>query len=351
MNAERKKDYYEVLGVAKEASSEDIKKAYRKLSLQFHPDRNNNSTESTEKFQEINSAYDVLGNEQERANYDRQRTSPFFGRATNGMANGMANGMGMAMGMEINPADIFNFINKNIFEQMTGGMGMGMANGMGMTNGMGMANGMGMGGQVHVNLGPGMSMMNGLGEMTMDGLRSKLMKPVPIIKTEEIPLSKAFTGCKLPLNINRWVVENGIKKEETETIYIQIPKGVDDNELIILRGKGNALSQTNMGDVKIFIKIINDTNFTRTGLDLTLNKTITLKEALCGFSFDLKYVDGRIFKITNNSGNIITNNYNKVINNMGLTRDDHIGNLIINFTVEFPTDLTEAQIEGLAKLL
>lgn len=339
MNADKKKDYYEVLGVSKEASPEDIKKAYRKLSLQFHPDRNNNSTESTEKFQEINSAYDVLGSDQERANYDRQRTSPFFGR------QGQANGMGMANGVEINPADIFNFLNKNLFEQMANGMGMGMANGMGM----GMPNGMN--GQVHVNLGPGMSMMNGLGEMTMDGLRSKLMKPAPIIKTEEVHLSKAFAGCKLPVNINRWVIENGIKKEESETIYLQIPKGVDDNELIILRGKGNALSQTNMGDVKIFIKIINDTNFSRTGLDLTLNKTITLKEALCGFTFDLKYVDGRIFKITNNSGNIITNNYNKVINNMGLTRDDHVGNLIINFTVEFPTDLTEVQIEGLAKLL
>ena len=81
------------------------------------------------------------------------------------------------------------------------------------------------------------------------------------------------------------------------------------------------------------------------------NKTITLKEALCGFSFDLKYVDGRIFKITNNSGNIITNNYNKVISKMGLGRDEHVGNLIINFTVDFPTDLTEAQIEGLANIL
>ena len=351
MNAERKTDFYEVLGVAKEASQEDIKKAYRKLSLQFHPDRNNNSSESTEKFQEINSAYDVLSNEQERANYDRQRMSPFFGRGANGM------------GVEINPADIFNFLNKNIFEQMANGMGManvmgmanGMANGMGangMANGMG-ANGMGANrmGQVHVNLGPGMSMMNGFGEMTMDSLRGKLMKPVPIIKNEEVTLSKAFTGCKIPVNINRWVIENGIKKEETETVYVQIPKGVDDNELIILQGKGNALSQTNMGDVKIFIKIVNDTSFGRTGLDLTLNKTITLKEALCGFTFDLKYVDGRIFKITNNSGNIITNNYNKVINNMGLTRDDNVGNLIIHFTVEFPTDLTEVQIEGLAKLL
>lgn len=313
-----KPDFYEILGVNKDATQEDIKKAYRKLSLQLHPDRNNNSQESTQKYQEINSAYEVLSSEQDRANYDRQRNSPFFNH-----------GQGH-MNMEMNPADIFNFLNKNVFEQM-GGMGnMGA-----------------------MNFGPmGMS-FNGinLGDMTMDGIKNKLMKPVPIVKTEEIHLSKAYTGCKIPVNIKRWVVENGIKREENETVYLPVPKGVDDNELIILRGKGNSLSQNNAGDVKVFIKIINDTGFIRSGLDLLLNKTITLKEALCGFSFDLKYIDGRTFKITNGGGNVITNNYNKVINNMGLTRDEHVGNLLINFTVEFPNDLTKEQVDALEKIL
>ena len=72
MNADRKKDYYEVLGIAKEASPEDIKKAYRKLSLQFHPDRNNNSPESTTKFQSISAAYEVIGDEDKRRQYDMQ---------------------------------------------------------------------------------------------------------------------------------------------------------------------------------------------------------------------------------------------------------------------------------------
>ena len=190
-----------------------------------------------------------------------------------------------------------------------------------------------------------------LGEMAMDGLKNRLMKPIPIIKTEEINLSKAYNGCKIPITITRWVVENNIKKEETETVYLQVPKGVDDNEIIILRGKGNSLSQNNAGDVKVFIKIINDTGFIRHGLDLILNKNITLKEALCGFSFDLNYIDGRIFKITNGSGHIVTNNYNKVISNMGLSRDEHIGNLLINFTVDFPTELSAEQIESLTKIL
>jgi DnaJ-class molecular chaperone len=332
MNQDRTKingkpDFYDILGVSKDASQEDIKKAYRKLSLQLHPDRNNNSQESTQKYQDINSAYEVLGSEQERATYDRQRRSPF--------SHGGGGGGGHTY-MEVNPADIFNFLNKNVFEQMNmGAVNMGPLN-MGPLN---------MGG---ISFGP---MGMNLGDMTMDGIKNKLMKPVPIIKTEEIQLSKTYNGCKLPVNIKRWLVENGIKREETETVYIPVPKGVDDNELIILRGKGNSLSQNNVGDVKVFIKIINDICFIRHGLDLIFTKTITLKEALCGFSFELKYIDGRTFKINNGVGNIITNNYNKVINKMGLSRDEHVGNLIINFTIEFPTNLTPEQIDSLEKIL
>jgi DnaJ-class molecular chaperone len=323
-------DLYGVLGVSKDATQEEIKKAYRKLSLQTHPDRNN-SIDSTAKYQNINNAYQTLSDETKRADYNMRNngtrngngngTSP-FGNGTSPFGNGTSP-FGNGSSVEINPADIFNFLNKNVFEQM-GSMNIG-----GMTfNPMGMN-------------------MN----MTMDSLKNKLMKPVPIIKTEEIQLSKAYNGCKIPINIKRWVVENGIKNEETETVYLQIPKGVDDNEMLIIRDKGNSLSQNNVGDVKVFIKIINDTCFIRNGLDLILEKTITLKEALCGFVFDLNYIDGRIFKINNNSGNIITNNYNKVISKLGLKRDEHEGNLIINFNVEFPTNLTQSQIESLEKIL
>jgi DnaJ-class molecular chaperone len=324
-----KPNLYDVLGVSKDATQEEIKKAYRKLSLQLHPDRNNNSPESTTKYQEINSAYEVIGSEQERANYDRQMNSPF----------------GQHGPVNINPADIFNFLNKNIFQQMGGAMNSGPMNSgpMNMNSGH-------MPMHMHMNMGE-MPMGFGPMHMTMDAFKTNMMRPTPIIITEDVTLSKAYEGCKVPIIIKRWVIENTIKREEIETVYLQIPRGVDDNELVILRGKGNGMSQTNYGDVKIFIKIINDTGFIRNGLDLTYNKTITLKEALCGFSFDLAFIDGRTFKINNGTGNIITNNYSKVIQKMGMVRDDHMGNLLINFTVEFPTELTTEQVEGLMKLL
>ena len=155
----------------------------------------------------------------------------------------------------------------------------------------------------------------------------------------------------MPIEITRWILENNVKREETETIYLPIPAGIDNNELIILKEKGNILSDTNKGDIKVFIKIQNDSDFIRNGLDLVLNKTITLKDALCGFVFDMNYLDGRIFKINNVGGNVISNNYNKVLPGYGMKREEHVGNLVINFTVSFPEKLTEEQINKLREIL
>ena len=318
---------YEILGVDKTASQDEIKKAYRKLSLQHHPDRNNGSDESKTMFQQIQKAYETLGNEEKRKNHDQ----PNLFRQQGGGIN-----------MNIDPSEILNFFSRNMF-----GMGGG-----GMTP------------NIHVVHGhmPGTSAGTSAGEMpnffNMENIRNGLMKPQPIIKSEQITLSKAYTGCTIPLQITRWIIENNTKREETETIYVTIPKGVDNNEIIVIREKGNIMTDNNRGDVKLFIKISNDTDFIRNGLDLILNKTITLKEALCGFSFDMKYIDGREFKLNNGNGNIIHNNYNKTIQNMGMKRmlappsnQEHCGNLIINFNVTFPEKLSDEQIESLSKIL
>ena len=302
---------YEVLGVDKTAPHEDIKKAYRKLSLLHHPDRNNGSDESKSLFQKIQHAYEILGTDENRKKYDQPQ-----------------------MFRGINPDEIFNFFSQNMFGGGAGG-----------------------GGNVFMGGMPG-----GMPQFfNMENMRNGMMKPQPIIKNEEITLSKAYTGCTMPLQLTRWIVENNTKREETETIYVTIPKGVDNNEIIIIREKGNSLADNNKGDIKLIIKIINDTAFIRNGLDLILNKTITLKEALCGFSFDMKYIDGREFKLNNGNGNIIHNNYNKVIQQMGMKRavqhnmgpvnQEYTGNLIINFNVAFPETLTEEQIKSLGEIL
>jgi hypothetical protein len=178
-----------------------------------------------------------------------------------------------------------------------------------------------------------------------------LQKPSPIIKNITIDISLVLTGTTMPIEIERWIIEYGNKVFEKETVYLDIPKGIDDNEIIILREKGNVANERCKGDIKIFIKVENNTDFIRNGLDLKIEKTISLKESLCGFSFELKYINGKTYTLNNNKGNIIPPEYVKVIPNMGLTREGKTGNLLIVFHIEFPNVLSDEKISKLLETL
>ena len=178
-----------------------------------------------------------------------------------------------------------------------------------------------------------------------------MQKPTPVVKTLNINMEQVLNGATVPLDVERWVIENGLKVHETETIYTSVPQGIDDGEIIILREKGNVLNENQKGDVKVFVKVLNNTNFKRSGLDLVLEKTISLKDALCGFSFEIKYINGKSYTLNNNKGNIIPPEYEKIYPNMGLTRGDHKGNMIIHFHIDFPETLSINQIEKLTEIL
>ena len=321
MNQEN--NFYNILGVDESSSSEEIKKAYRKLSLKYHPDKNQGNLESVKMFQKISEAYEVLGNPEKRNEYDNIRKNPF-----SRMAN--MNGSGM-------PFDNMNMNMDELFSNIFFG-GMGGAGPFGNPFGM-----------------PGMVPQHGHGpniKIFRNGVpvNMSLEKPTPIIKTIVINMEIVLNGGKIPVEIERWILENGNKVFEQQTIYVDVLKGVDNNEIIILRDQGNVIDNNCKGDIKIFIKIENDSIFQRKGLDLIMEKNISLKESLCGFSFDLKYINGKIYTINNQSGNIIPPNYNKIIPNMGLTRDGHTGNLIIIFHIDFPTTISNDKIELLKSI-
>lgn len=305
---------YNILGVSEKATKDDIKKAYRGLQMKWHPDKNQSSQESITMTQKINEAYETLGDEEKRNNYDNP--NPFS------RMNSHSGG-----GMEVPVDDIFN-----MFFGGGGGMPPGFPGFPGFP-------GMPPGAKIHV--------FNG-GPM---GFQQAISKPAPILKTININISNVLSGASLPLDIERWIIENGIKVHEKETIYVNVPQGIDDNEIIILRDKGNVLNDNVKGDVKIFVKITNETEFTRSGLDLVLEKNISLKESLCGFTFEINYVDGKSYTLNNNKGNIIPSEYKKVYPGMGLTRGDHKGNMVIHFHVKFPEKLSDEQIEKLSGIL
>lgn len=320
-----KDNFYEILEVEETASIEEIKKSYRKLSLKYHPDRTNGDVEKVKVFQKINEAYETIGDVEKRQEYDMCRKNPF-------MRMDSMNNMG-GDGMNMN--DILSSL---FFGGGIPGMGQNVHGIHGIHMG-GMMNGMPPGANIRV-------FRNGVPVNI-----NQISKPEPIVKTLQITMETVLNGDKVPLEIERWIVESGNKVFENTVVYVDIFKGIDHNEIIMLPDQGHVLNDTCKGDIKVFINIINNSGFIRKGLDLIINKEITLKESLCGFSFELKYINKKTYTINNQVGNIIPPNYQKIIPNMGLTRDDHIGNLIIIFQVNFPETLSLENTEGISKFL
>jgi len=320
-----KENLYSVLGVNENATRDEIKKAYRGLSLKYHPDRNP-SPDATEKFKIINEAYEILGDEQKRRQYEMERKNPF-----------------MRMNSNMNRSPNMNEMDE-LIKTFFGGIPF--MNGMGnfgmddFSELSGDINGFPPNAQFHI-------FHNGI----PINISKKNQKPSPINKSVSIDIEQVYNGATIPLDIERWIHDNGTKIFEKETLYVTIPKGIDDNEIILLKDKGNMINEHCKGDVKIFIKIVNNTEIKRHGLDLIYDKKISLKDALCGFTFEIKFINGKIYTLNNTSGNIICPEYKKIIPNMGLTREGHTGNLIVIFHVDFPEKLTIEQIKKINEIL
>ena len=305
-------NFYNILGINENASKDEIKKAYRSLQMKYHPDKNPGNQEAITMTQKINEAYETLSDEERKQEYDMTRNNPFLRHGNTHREDVPFN-------------DIFNMMfGANPFSMP--GMPPGIP-------------GMPPGAKIHIFHGGPMN------------FQQAMNKPIPIMKTLQINMEHVLNGASLPLEIERWILQPGSKVIEKETIYVDIPQGIDDNEMIILRDRGNVISDQCKGDIKINILIQNNTPFKRSGLDLILDKTITLKEALCGFSFELNYINGKSYTLNNNKGSIVPPEYKKVYPEMGLKRGEHKGNMIINFHVEFPTVLTNEQIDKLANIL
>jgi len=309
--------YYSILGVNQNASQEEIKRAYRKLSLDLHPDRNKGDIEKENRYKKITSAYNTLSNQNERAQYDSTITFSKLNLPDSVFMNMLFNPIDIESVLsELKNSNLSNHIlNKNIPID------------------------------IFSNLGKSSLFKQGINDFDFES------KPKNISITVNLSLLDAYKGCKKPVNIKRWIYENNKQIEQEETIYVDIPKGVDNNEIITIKDKGNRLSYNNKGDIEVKIVIDNRTSFERSGIDLIYKKKITLKESLCGFSFDLCYIDGREFKINNETGNIIPPDFRKTISNFGMTRDNSTGDLIIIFDVIYPKTMNERQIKELSNIL
>jgi DnaJ family protein B protein 4 len=294
--SEELNDYYSILGVEKNATEQEIKKAYRSLSLKYHPDRNP-SEEARHKYLKINESYEILSDPAKRSSYDNRFN-----------IDDMA-------GFPRDVGDILNMF----FQRGNPFVGDFHVEGVNLPN------------FIHVIH------------------QRQIHKPPPIVKSVEISLEQAFTGYNLPVEITKHNIINGIQIEETETIVIPVPEGVDDGEFIVLRNCGSTIENRITGDIKIIINIKNTTPFVRRGMDLWYNSKVSLKDALCGFTLEISHINGDTLTIK--SQVVVSHGVQRCFHGRGMKKGNEMGNLILEFSVEFPKILTAEQNEILEGVL
>lgn len=346
-----KRDYYEVLGVDKSAGEDEIKKAYRKLAMKYHPDRNPDNKEAEEKFKEINEAYEVLSDADKKAKYDQFGHAAFDPNMGGGAGFGGA-GFG---GFE----DMFG----DIFGSMFGG---------GFSSGASRQNVRQKGRDLRVNLSlsfeeavfgckkeiklkrtetcdtcAGKGAVNDADIKTCDKChgtgqvrvtQQSLFGTVQTVKTCD---ECHGTGKKIVKPCPKCHGEGNVKKQRT--LSIRIPAGVDTGSVLPLRGEGEAGKNGGPnGDVYIYISVKPHAIFTREDNDIYCEIPITFVQAALGDSIMVPTVDGKVkLKIPEGtqSGQVFKLKGKGVQNPNGFGK----GNEYVEIKVEVPKNLTEKQ--------
>ena len=299
-----KRDYYEVLGVNKDASEAEIKAAYRKMAIKFHPDKNPDDKSAEDKFKEAAEAYEILSNPDKRARYDR------FGHAgMSGAAGGGAGGFGGG-GMSMD--DIFSQFG-DIFGGF-GGFGRSSSGGGRRVNkGSNLrvkvkltleeiANGVEK--KIKVNKYVACSHCNGTGEK--DGNSHHTCGTchgtgqVSRIQNSFFGQMQTTAACPTCGGDGKVITHkcshcggDGIVRGE-EVIEIKIPAGVEDGMQLSVRGKGNAAARGGVnGDLVILIEEIKHEHLERDGVNLLYNHFITFADAALGTSVDVPTIEGK----------------------------------------------------------
>ncbi|KAI4304381.1 hypothetical protein MLD38_039901 [Melastoma candidum] len=332
-------DYYKVLRVDRNAKDDDLKKAYRKLAMKWHPDKNpNNKKEAEAKFKQISEAYDVLNDPQKREIYDQYGEEGLKGQVPPPGAGGTSfyqSGDG-TNAFRFNPRDANDIFTEFFgFTSPFGGMG-----GSGM-RGSSMAFGNGMFSE---------DMYRSFGEgRPSQGLR----KAPPIENTLPCGLEDLYKGTTKKMKISREVVDaSGRMTTVEEILTIEIKPGWKKGTKITFPEKGNEQPNVIPSDLVFIIDEKPHGTFTREGNDLIVTQKISLVEALTGYTVHLITLDGRNLTIPINS--IIHPSYEEVIPQEGMPVSKEAsrrGNLRIRFNIKFPSRLTADQKAGVKKLL
>jgi len=344
-----KRDYYEILGVSKSASSAEIKKAYRRLAMKHHPDRNKGDDGAEAKFKEAKEAYEVLKDDDKRATYDR------FGH------DGLKAGAGGQGGFG---AEGFSDIFGDVFGDIFGGGGRRGGGGPQVFRGADLGYELKLdletavaGDNVTIDVptqvscdtckGSGArkgsepikcSTCSGLGQVRMQQGFFSIQQTCPACKGAGTTIADPCGDCHGRGRIRK-----------TRTLSVKVPAGVDDGDRIRLSGEGEAGRNGGpAGDLYVEIRVQPHKIFEREGSNLSCEVPVSIATATLGGEVELPTLDGNVsLKVPpgTQSGKVFR------LRGKGVTtvRDARIGDLFAQVAVETPVNLTAEQREALEK--
>ena len=369
-----KRDYYEVLGVNKNATDEELKKAYRKLAKKYHPDANpDNKKEAEEKFKEVNEAYETLSDPQKRRMYDQ-----FGPDGPQGFGGGSGQGPFGQGGYYSYSSSGFNGFDDfgdlgDIFSSFFGG-------GFGGRSSSRKQNGPRKGADLNLRM-----------EITFEQAYSGVEKEITVTRNETCDNCHG-TGAKPGTSVTKCTTCNGtgqvtqvqntilgqmqtrrtctvchgtgeIIKEPCEVchgngtvrkqprIKVKIPAGIDDNQTVVLRGEGEPGEKGGpKGDLYITVRIKKHIIFTRSGNNVMCEVPITITQATLGADLEIPMVDGTkvVYKIPDGT----QTGTKFVIRNKGFksVNSSSTGDFVFTVKVQTPKRLTKEQRELLVQL-
>jgi len=336
-----KRDYYEVLGVAKDVSAAELKKAYRRVAMKFHPDRNPDDPSAEEKFKEANEAYEVLSDEQKRSVYDRH------GHA------GVDQQSGMGGGGSANFSDIFGDVFGDIFGGSGGGRGRGgPARGSDLRYNLDLSLEEAVKGtsvQIKIPTLVGCKPCSGTGAKA----GSKPMTCGTCAGHGQVRMQQGFFSVQQTCPTCRGrgtLISDPCKSchgqgrvEETKTLSVKVPSGVDTGDRIRLTGEGEAGPDGGpSGDLYVQVSVRKHDIFQRDGADLYCEVPIDFVDAALGGELEVPTLDGRVkLKVPaeTQTGKLFK------LRGKGVTpvRGGAVGDLLCRVVVETPVSLTSKQ--------
>jgi molecular chaperone DnaJ len=350
-----KRDYYEVLGVEKSASKDDIKKAYRKLAIQYHPDKNPGNKEAEEKFKEATEAYEILGDDQKKSAYDQFGFAGVEGMAGQGGYSDVFHGF----------EDIFGEGGfGSIFESFFGGGGFRRGSSGGVRHGANLRYDIEIpfkdavfGTKVEIQYSHNEACPTCKGVGTADGGGKKTC---PVCRgSGQVRHSQGFfsvaTTC-YQCHGDGYVIEKPCKdcggsgtQKKRQKIMVTIPAGVENGKRVVIPKQGDTGPNGGAaGDLYVYIRVKPHEYFERQGHDLYCAVPISISQAALGADIHVTTLDSKRIKLKVPAG--IQNGKMLRIRDEGIPSGGNRGNLYIKLMVQIPEKLSKRGKELLEEL-